>query len=236
MTVLDGRCRAAFFDLDGTLMDREPLMQVAVATACADAGLVLADDEVGMQLGRAWPDVHRLLDIRARLGLDLASFLDLVFTTAEALIAAGFDTPVLAGGRTLIERFHAAGTPVVLVTGSVRREADQAIEQLGIGALLAGSLAGDEYAPGKPSPVCYRDAAALVGLDAAVDGPRCIVFEDSVVGIAAGLAAGMRVIASAAANQPAGHPSHQDQSAAHLVVSGLTDVSDAVIAAVLRTP
>jgi beta-phosphoglucomutase-like phosphatase (HAD superfamily) len=225
--------RAVFFDLDGTLMDREPLMQVAVARACAEMGLVLGADEVAMQLGRAWPDVHRLLDVRAKVGLDLAGFLELVFATADALTADGFEAPVLAGGRALIERFHTAGTPVVLVTGSMRREADQAIEQLGIGALLAGSLAGEEYTPGKPSPVCYQAAAALVGLDATADAGQCLVFEDSTVGIAAGVAAGMRVIASAAANPPPGHGSHQDQSAAHVVVAELTDVTDAVVTAAL---
>ena len=239
------RPAAAFFDLDGTLMDREPLMQVAIERMCTSSGLVLADGEIAVLIGRAWPDVHAVLEIGPRLDLDLDAFLDLVFAEAAALVADGFPVRVLDGGAALIERLHGHGVPLMLVTGSVRSEADLAIDELGIGAFLAGSLAGDEFAPnrpmtadpatqrpGKPAPDPYLIAAASLGIDPA-DHARCVVFEDSTVGVASARAAGMRVIATSAANRPAGEPGHQDLTAAHVAVRELHEVTDELLATVL---
>jgi len=225
--------RAAFFDLDGTLMDREPLMQAALARMATDRGVEFGDDELGVLVGRAWQDVFLALRVEERLGLDLRGFLDAVMGAAETLLDEGFPMRVLDGGVELIERLHGHGVPVLLVTGSLRREADIAIAQLGIAGFLSGSLAAEEYVIGKPSPECYLAAAALLGLGAD-DARRCVVFEDSEPGIESGLAAGMRVIATAAANRPVGSASHQRLDAAHVVVPELTHVTDDVLSALVR--
>jgi beta-phosphoglucomutase-like phosphatase (HAD superfamily) len=228
---------AAFFDLDGTLMDREPLMQAAIEMTARQRGEVFADGELSVLVGRAWQDVFLALHIESRLGLDLAGFLDGIMVSAEKLLADGFPARVLDGGVELIERLHGHGVPVMLVTGSLRREADVAIDQLGIAPHLVASLAAEEYRVGKPSPECYLAAAEMVGLRATGDSlARCVVFEDSEPGIRAGLAAGMKVVATAAANRPAGDPSHQRLDAAHLVVAELTDVTDDALRTVVHGP
>lgn len=240
------RLLAAFFDLDGTLMDREPLMEQAILAMCRAAGVAMDRDTVGSLVGRAWPDVHRVLGIERLLGYDVERFLAEVFDQADRLTAGGFPTRVLEGGRELVERLHRTGVAVLLVTGSLRIEAEVAIEHLDIAPFLTGSLAAEDFLPGnprvgatsfhdpagKPSPYPYLRALELAGLTEA-DAAGCVVFEDSEVGVTSGLAAGMKVIATAAANRPVGHPSHQDVSQAHAVVPGLLDVSDDLLAAVL---
>ncbi len=225
---------AAFFDLDGTLMDREPLMEAAIQRAARGAGLEFAPGETNVLVGRAWQDVHRALRIDERLGWDLDTFLAHTLGAADDLVAAGFETTILPGGRELIERLDRHGVAVMVVTGSLRREADIAIDHLDIGGHLRGSLAAEDYAVGKPAPDCYLDAARTLGLDPTQDGGRCVVFEDSTPGVMSGVAAGMRVVATEAANRPAGHPSWQDLSAAHVIVPGLDHVTDDVLVSVLR--
>lgn len=219
------RPAAAFFDLDGTLIDREPLMQCAVHLVTDRAGLGLTDDDLAPLVGRAWQDVYVALAIESRAGWTFPEFLDRVMGQAQALVADGFETEVLAGGVELIERLRADSVPVWLVTGSLRHEADLAIERLGIAGLLGGSLAAEDYTRGKPDPECYVAAAGRVGLGVSRHA-ECLVVEDSRPGVQAGLDAGMRVLATAAANRPAGHPSHQDLSGAHLVVASLEAVDD----------
>lgn len=226
---------AAFFDLDGTLMDREPLAQAAVLEAAAQRGVHFSEEEVAPLVGRAWQDVHRALEIQEVLGWPYEEFLDHVLGQARDLLAAGFITRVLEGGVELIQRLRAADVPVWLVTGSLRREADDAIRHLAIGELLSGSLAAEEYGLGKPDPGCYLKAAGLAGVGE-TDIGRCLVVEDSEAGVAAGLAAGMRVLATTAANRLPGHPSFQDVSAAHVVVASLADVDDALIDRLLSSP
>ena len=72
-------------------------------------------------------------------------------------------------------------------------------------------MCSEDVPRGKPGPDGYLRAAALIGVSPA----GCLVVEDSEAGIAAGIAAGMRVLAVAAGNQPAGAAGHQDQRAAH---------------------
>ena len=223
---------AAFFDLDGTLMDREPLMQEAIRQVTAARGLDFTDDELAPLVGRAWQDVYLALEIAPRTGWDLDEFLAEVLGCGEALLRGGYETRVLDGGVELITRLADRGVPVWMVTGSLRREADLAIEQLGLATVLGGSLAAEDYVRGKPDPECYLAAAAGVGV--APDAiHRCLVVEDSHPGVAAGVAAGMRVLATAEANRPPGHPSHQDLAAAHVVVPSLAVVDDEVLARVL---
>ena len=220
---------AAFFDLDGTLIDREPLMQHAVHQVTDRAGLGFTEADLAPLVGRAWQDVYEVLDIERRASLTFVEFIDRVMGEAKRLVADGFETEVLAGGVALMERLHARSVPVWLVTGSLRHEADLAIEQLGIAPLLGGSLAAEDYTRGKPDPECYLAAAQRLALEPE-DHCLCLVVEDSQPGVLAGIDAGMKVLATTAANRPVGHPSHQDVSAAHLVVSSLATVDDAALA------
>jgi len=86
-------------------------------------------------------------------------------------------------------------------------------------------LASEDYRHGKPAPDGYLGAAARLG----ARPERCVVLEDSRAGIAAGIAAGMTVIAIRAGNFAG-----QDQSAAHVIVNTLDDVTEALIEAVAQ--
>lgn len=208
---------AVLFDLDGTLVDREPLMLESLRRAAADAGAAITEAEAAAYLGRAWQDVYDGLAIEARTGLGFGAYLDAVVAWSVRLVDDGYPVTALAGGRALVERLDEAGIAVGLVTGSLRREALAAVELLGIAGRLDVFVPAEDYGAGKPAPECYLIAAERLG----VDPRRCVVVEDSGPGVAAGRAAGMWVVATTAANAPAGDPSHQDVSAAHVVVPGL---------------
>lgn len=208
---------AVLFDLDGTLMDREPLMLESLRRAAADAGAPLGEGEAAAYLGRAWQDVYDGLRIGERTGLGFAEFLDRVVAWSEVLVADGHPMRVLDGGRALIEALGGAGIGVGVVTGSLRREAEAALAHLGVLDRLDVFVPAEDYGPGKPAPDCYLLAAERLG----AAPHRCVVVEDSEPGIGAGRAAGMWVVATAAANAPAGSPSHQDLSQADVVLAGL---------------
>lgn len=213
---------AALFDLDGTLVDREPLMGEAVRRVLGAHRFPVDEQHLATTIGRAWTDVH--VELERVYGFDWAfeEFMALVLGEAEALVAGGFETRVLDGGRELIERLREHSVPVAIVTGSLRREVPTALALVGIADHLTLVLAAEDYQPGKPHPACYLLAAQILGADPA----RCVVFEDSAHGVASGVAAGMRVIATGEANAPVGHLAHQDLSQASLVVERLSDVLD----------
>ncbi len=211
----------AMFDLDGTLLDREPLMLESISAVMTGAGVELTEHEASFGLGRAWQDVHGHLRVEERLGWDLPSFLDRVFVHATELIRRGGLPRVLPGGRELVLACKEAGIPVALVTGSRHAEVVPALAQLELVGVFDEVVAADDYGPGKPAPDAYLLGAKRLGLPA----NRCVAFEDSEAGIGAALAAGCRVVAAESANLPVGHPARQDLTGASWHVESLAEVT-----------
>jgi len=213
--------RGAMFDLDGTLLDREPLVMQGILRACAAAGLDLTTEEASCALGRAWQDVHASLDVEHRLGWTLHDFIDEVFVHAEAIAAEGGGPRVLPGARELVLAIRDAGIPVALVTGSRHSEVTPALEQLDLVGVFDELVAADDYENGKPSPEPYLLGAHRLG----VRPQDCVAFEDSWVGVTSALAAGCAVVAADAANFPEGHPARQDLDHASWRVPSLAHVT-----------
>ncbi|HEO70463.1 MAG TPA: HAD family hydrolase, partial [Candidatus Hydrogenedentes bacterium] len=111
--------------------------------------------------------------------------------------------------------------PVCIVSGADREHVDHGIELAGVAPLLAFSLSGDDFAPPKPDPTCYRMASEKLGR-----GPgECLVFEDSAAGVKAAKAAGAHCVALARPGRPP-----QDLSAADWVLDDLGRFSPAAYA------
>lgn len=210
---------ALLLDLDGTLVDSEPLNVAALEHFCRERGAPLAAGESDYVVGHGWQEIYRALRLGERLGLGLAETIAGAAAVRERLFGESF--PLLPGVRELLVRARDAGIPVGLVTGSARVEADQVLRCLGALA-PAVTVCSDEIPRGKPDPYGYLLVAGRLG----VAPERCLVIEDSTAGIAAGIAAGMRVVATSCANPPPGAPGHQDQSRAHRQISSLTELID----------
>ena len=90
-----------------------------------------------------------------------------------------------------------------------------------------GSIPRDGVAAGNPSPDVFRRAAQTLG----PPPENIVVFEDSLAGIEAGIAGGLKVVAAATTN-PAGL---LPRTRAHCVVNRLTEVSVGLISALLRS-
>ncbi len=215
----------AMFDLDGTLIDREPLMMEAIGHVFTAEGVALTPEESSYSVGRAWQDVYTGLAVADRLGWEFGQFLDRVFADAEQMIRDGAVPRILPGGRELVVELKAHGVPVALVTGSRHSEVRPALRQLDLVGVFDQVVAADDYERGKPAPDAYLLGAERLAV--AVAG--CVAFEDSAAGVASALAAGCRVVASEAANLPEGHPARQDLSAASWVVPSLADVRVATL-------
>ena len=225
--------RALLLDLDGTLVDSEMVHVAGLRRLCADRGVVLTQAEGLYVIGHGWREIFRELDLAARLGLDLAAVIAGTVAAKDLLFGEGLELSVLPGARELLALAREAAIPTAIVTGSARLELGQALRALGVGPeQLAASVCAEDVPRGKPSPDGFLKAAALLGVAPA----SCLVVEDSEAGIAAGIAAGMRVLAVAAGNQPAGAPGHQDQSAAHHQRASLAGLRREDLAAMMMGP
>lgn len=222
---------ALLLDLDGTLVDSEPFHAESIARFLHRRGMELTEDERAIVIGHAWQDIHAKLGVQARLGLDLDALRAGAIAEKPAMIAEGFGMTVLPGARELVALAQRLAIPVAIVSGSSRLEIEQALELLGFADALSFWIGAEDVVHGKPNPEGYLAAAARLGVPAS----GCVVFEDSSSGIAAGRAAGMKVVATTAAMPAPGHPGHHDAREAHRVLAGLEGLDEAFFRALMTS-
>jgi HAD superfamily hydrolase (TIGR01509 family) len=183
----EGELAAVLFDLDGLLVDSEPLWTVAEREIAEELGGTFTPTIKAAMIGQPLPvSVPILLD---GLGTPEARAADpdevahrLLGHVAELFADA---LPLQPGALSLLDAVAAAGVPAALVSSSYRELVDTALVVLGA-ARFAVTVAGDEVSSGKPAPDPYLMAAERL----AVAPQRCVVLEDSAAGMHSALAAG----------------------------------------------
>lgn len=176
---------AVLWDLDGTLIDTEPLWMDAEHALAAQHGGIWTEEDGLKLVGFSLLDAGAYIAQRLALDLTPAAIVDyLVSRVAHQLHSE--PTAWRPGARELIEALHAAGVPQALVTMSYVAIADPIAAQFPFGAVVTG----DAVTNGKPHPEPYLTAAAMLG----ADPTRCVAIEDSGNGANSANAAGCHVL------------------------------------------
>ncbi|MCU0302205.1 MAG: HAD family phosphatase [Candidatus Nanopelagicales bacterium] len=185
---------AVLFDMDGLLVDTEPLWMRAEQRVVAELGGSGwgAEDQRAI-LGLALPRAADYMRRRSGTSASTEEVAERVVRGFLDEVRAGGAIVVQPGAAELVRDVAAAGLPFALVSASVRSIMDVITERLAAAGVPAFpvTVAGDEVDRGKPDPTPYLRAAALLG--AAIE--RAVVLEDSVNGVQAGWAAGATVVA-----------------------------------------
>jgi HAD superfamily hydrolase (TIGR01509 family) len=186
--------QAVLFDMDGTLVETEQFWGEAMFELAERLGgrmsAAARERTVGTSMRTAMTVLHEDLGLR-RSEEQLAADGRWVEERTRELMRSGVSWR--PGARELVTAVRAAGLATALVTTTQRELADVVIDQ--IAADLGGcpfdvTVCGDEVPARKPDPAPYRAAMAALGVEPAA----CVVLEDSLVGVASGLAAGAVVL------------------------------------------
>jgi len=182
----------AIFDLDGTLVDSEPIYAESDAAFLRRHGIRL-DSGLGEFLGIGAKDFLLALEARfpdnpfcrlpleERIRLKDESYLDLAQRRVRVF------RPMVEVARELGRR----GLVLGLASGSSPRVVERIFEITGLRGLFRAIVSSAEVERGKPDPRIFLEAARRMN----VDPRRCIVFEDSGPGMAAAASAGMNCVA-----------------------------------------
>jgi HAD superfamily hydrolase (TIGR01509 family) len=173
------------WDLDGTLMDTEPLWLSAELDLAAEHGAGWERADAIAKVGT--PLAATAVALRER-GVRLE--VPVIMRRLAAAVAASVarQIPWQPGAQVLVEQLAALQVPMALVTSSPGVLAAVAAREVGAFAVV---VSGDDVTDLKPDPGPYLLAAGRLGVPPAA----CLVLEDSPSGIAAGLASGARVLA-----------------------------------------
>ncbi len=177
---------ALLLDLDGTLVDSEPLHVRAHLKFLASVGIAATEADCLANIGKGDRSFYRFLRERAgRTDGDPDTWVEHKTDVLIDLYRTE-GLPLRPGVADLLERAWRAGIPCQVVTSAERRLAVAALEATGLTHRLPARVCFEDVTRPKPHPDPYRLAANRLGLPPA----RCWVIEDSVTGATAGVAAG----------------------------------------------
>ncbi|HTJ70701.1 MAG TPA: HAD family phosphatase [Actinospica sp.] len=179
---------AVLFDMDGTLIDSEPVWFDTEVRLLAEFGFELGPEHWGNVLGQPNEVSCKYLVEVSGIPLTWQELNKRIESAMVEQLAQGFE--LLPGAKELLVELQAAGMPTALVSASSRQIVDACIGAIGAD-FFRHTVSGDDVARSKPHPEPYLLAARLLGVDPA----ECVVIEDSRIGITAGSAAGCRVLA-----------------------------------------
>lgn len=182
---------AVLFDLDGTLLDSEPLLDRANVQVLRSFGKEMTAELRTGLLGRSRADTDRLLAEAAGPGVDPRE----VGAARSALLDGSWERAELKpGAAAAVARVAAAGVPMAIATSSTSASATAKLRRHGaLRAAMRVVVCTDHPAVQrpKPAPDIFLVAAEALGVEPAA----CLVIEDAPSGVQAAIAAGMRVIA-----------------------------------------
>jgi HAD superfamily hydrolase (TIGR01509 family) len=185
------KLRAVAWDIDGTLIDSEPLHETVLNTVCAGHGADLSDLPVSHFRGMHMPDVWKELQSRMPSSLAETDWADAII---DEYVAHAHELQPLAGAVAVMRTFAAAGLKQVCVSNSGRRIVNANLEALGVLDLIEFSISLDDIAFGKPHPEPYRVASQRLNIPV----QAIAAIEDSTAGATSAREAGLRVFGIAA--------------------------------------
>ncbi|GAA4569404.1 HAD family phosphatase [Micromonospora coerulea] len=179
---------AVIFDLDGVIVDSEPVWEeVRRAYVAAHGGTWQPDTQrrlMGMSTGE-WAGY-----LSGELGVDRSAEQVATEVVAEMTRRYAERVPLIDDADAVVRRM-AARWPLGLASSSPTRLIAAALAATGLADAFGATLSTEETARGKPAPDVWLAVAARLGVDPA----RCVAIEDSSNGVRSAAAAGMRVVA-----------------------------------------
>ena len=183
--------QALIFDMDGVLVDTEPLFLKAINNLLIQeqAAPVTGEENQTLLIGTTVEETWRRLKETRKLAEPLQSYLEKYEQVVLEVLQAEL-TP-RPGVRRLIDACSQRNLPKAVASSSLHSWVDLKLETLGFQDSFDVVLGGDDVARGKPEPDIYLLAAERLN----IPPEQCIAIEDSPVGIAAAVSAGIYTIA-----------------------------------------
>jgi HAD superfamily hydrolase (TIGR01509 family) len=212
---------AVVFDLDGVLIDSEPVWEEVRRGLVAERGGHWAPDAQRRLMGMSTPEWARYLSQNLGVGLPP----DEVAATVIDRMAARYreHLPLMPGAAEAVQRL-AARWPLGLASSAPAALIDTVLEAAGLRPYFQVTMSTEQVPHGKPAPDIYLAVTSRLGVEPA----RCAAVEDSSNGLRSAAAAGMRVIAIPHPRYP---PDPDALATASLVLPTLAELTPDAVSA-----
>lgn len=182
--------KAVIFDMDGVLIDSEPLWKIAEVEAFQKVGLDLTttdcEETVGLRIDQVVEMWHKRVGWTNKTVKEVEN--DIVDILIREIRAQG---KALPGVHQALEQVQSRGYKIGLATSSYNRIIDVVVDRLAIAPYFEVMHSAEDERHGKPHPDVFLNCAEKLN----VHPTECLVIEDSFNGLVAAKAARMKAIA-----------------------------------------
>jgi HAD superfamily hydrolase (TIGR01509 family) len=213
--------KAVVFDMDGVLIDSEPVWERVRRGFVADHGGRWPQDAQDRMMGMSTAEWSAYISEDFGLRLPAPRVAELVIAAMTAEYQAHL--PLLPGAVDAV-RDLSARWPLAVASSAPKSLIDAVLNVSGLRSAFAAAVSSEEVPRGKPAPDVYLEAAARLGVPPAA----CAAVEDSSNGLRSAAAAGCAVIAVPRPEYP---PAAESLDQARLVLDSLTELTKDTIAA-----
>jgi sugar-phosphatase len=190
MKIEGANIKAIIFDMDGVLIDSEPLWKIAEVEGFSKVGLTLTKKDCEATVGVRIDEVVKIW--YDKVGWTGPGVLEVSDDIVDILIREIKQHGVaLTGVNEALQMLKEQDFMIGLATSSSTRIIDEVLARLNIGHYFAATHSAENEQFGKPHPAVYLNCASKLGVPAS----DCLAIEDSFNGVMSAKAAGMKVIA-----------------------------------------
>jgi len=180
---------AILFDLDGVIIDSEPLSEKAFRQTSLHLGRDLTQEEVSFLKGSvAEIGAAKLLEYNPTATLSVPQVIEYQNNLYKAMLD---QMRLIPGSRDFIQKAYKKGFKLGLTTSALQENQQRIFEMFNLSPFFSTIITGQDIINGKPHPEPYLKTVEKLGVVPA----NALVIEDSLNGVRSGKAAGWSVIA-----------------------------------------
>ncbi len=205
---------AFIFDMDGVIIDSEPLHFEVDIQTMRHLGTTMTKQQLEKFVGMTNPEMWSILKREYKLDQTVAEIIEYQLSNKIRGLHESKLEPI-EGILELLQDLKLRNIPIGIASSSPMLFIQEVVSRFQIGQYFSVIVSGEEVSNGKPAPDVYLEAAKQL----AVPADRCVVIEDSRNGVLAAKAAKMRCIGYANMNSGS-----QDLSLADRIVSSIREI------------
>lgn len=207
--------KAVIFDMDGVIIDSEPIHFEVDIQTMKDFGCSISKEELNKYVGTT--NEYMFTDIKNKYKLD-KSVEEIINYRCELVKRKVIESDLVAieGIIDLLKNIKSKNIPAAIASSSPRDFIEVVVSKFGIEDYFSCILSGEEVENGKPAPDIYVETAKKLG----ISPEECVVIEDSKNGVLAAKKAGMKCIGFKNVNS-----GEQDLSKADFIVNSIVEIS-----------
>lgn len=207
--------KAVIFDMDGVIVDSEPLHHKAYQKMFSDFDLEVSNTLYESFTGQATQTICETLCTTFKLDIEASVLVNRKRKHFYRLFDEDQEFQLITGVLDLIKDYHYSGLKLVLASSASMQNINRIFSRFNLDPYFVAKLSGAELKASKPHPEIFIKATEATGLLK----ENCFVIEDSTNGIKAAKSAGLFCVAFDSPNSK-----NQDYSEADLTIQSFEDI------------